>query len=572
MDEKGHSEEKAGGGGRLDRRNFLKVALGASGMALLAACAPSTTSSPTAAPAAPTAASGGAVATAAPGGAVATAAPAPAATSAPAANLGTGTIRLAIGIDPDTLDPIGQTTTTVQNMVDYVCEGLLSLGDDGKAHPALAESWQTSSDGLTYTFKLRQGVTFHDGAPFNADAVKLSWDRVLNKNNKVPLRSPMEVVQSVTPVDASTVQFKLSHPLPFFITAMVQTTYAIVSPNVAKAHPTDYDEEPVGTGPYMFKSRTKGSEVVFVRNDKYWGQKPYYQTVQFRIVPEAATRESLLLAGQAEIIILPPMSDISKLQANNQVKVLLAPGDRTIFMAINNSRPGPFKDPKFRQALNYAVDKAGIIKSVLFGAAEEMDAPMAPSLFGYCKAGSYAYDPNKAKQMLQAGGWSGTPIKMVYPTGRYLQDAAASQAIAGNLRDVGLNVDASTMDWPSYLATINVAPDKATTDMHMLGWAPGYLDGAQQMVQFEKRDWPPAGLATSYYNNPDTEALLLKAEQNTNEQERAQQYCQANKMIWSDAPWIFLWVQKFPIVYSAKVKGVGSKPIEEWSAIYAEPA
>jgi peptide/nickel transport system substrate-binding protein len=561
MEEKGSLETELTR--RLNRRTFLKAALGVTGTALLAACAPAQAPSPTAAPKPaapqPTAASGAPAA-------------APAPTAAPAVKVGTDTIRLVIGVDPDTLDPAGQTTTTIQNIVDYVNESLLSLGEDGKIHPALAESWEAAPDGKSYTFKLRQGVTFHDGTPFNAEAVKLSWDRLLSPDLKVPLRGLMTVIDSVTAVDPSTVRFNLKAPLPPFLAAMTASAYAIVSPNTAKNFPKTYNEEPVGTGPYMFKSRTKGSEVVLVRNEKYWGQKPYYQTVQFKIAPEAATRESLLLAGQADIIILPPISDIPKLQANNQVKVIMGQSDRTIYIAIDCTRDGPTKDKLFRQALNYAVDKEGIIKSILFGAGQVMDSPVASSLFGYSKCGPYPYDPNKAKEMLKQGGYSNVSLKMYYCTGRYLQDAAASQAIAGNLRDVGINVDASTMDWPTYLAAVDVPPEKATADMHMLGWAPMMLDAAQQMVQFQKSNWPPAGLATAHYTNPQVEDLLNKANENTNEKERAEQYAQANKIIWDDAPWIFLWVQNFPIVHSAKIKGVGSIATEKWSAIYAQPA
>ncbi|MBI3965744.1 MAG: ABC transporter substrate-binding protein [Chloroflexi bacterium] len=557
-------------GSRVDRRKFLKVTLGAGGALLVGACggdappAPAPKTNESLKPAAPAPATSGST--------PAAASAAPATAPATPAKVGTETIRIAIGVDPDTLEPVGQTTTTVQNIVDYMVESLVALGEDGRPRPALAESWEVSPDGKTYTFKLRQGVKFHDGATFNAEAVKLSFDRVINKDMKVPLRAPMDNVEAVTPVDANTVRFNLKTAFPPFIAAMTASQYGIVSPEVAKGNPTSYREEPIGTGPYQFKSRAKGSEVILVRNESYWGRKPYYQTVQFRVVPEAATRESLLLANQAEMIILPPISDIPRLQQNSQVKVVLAPSNRTIFIAIDTTRPGPVQDPKFRQALNYAVDKEGIIKSVMFGAAEAMDAPMSSQLFGYCKVGSYAYDPNKAKQILRDGGWTNVSLKMVHPSGRYVQDAQASQAIAGNLRDVGLNVETATSDWPTYLATINVPPDKATADIHLLGWAPGFLDAAQQMVQFKKSAWPPAGLATSHYTNPQVEDLLTKADQNQNEKERAEQYCQASQLIWNDAPWIFLWVQRFPIVYSAKVKGIGALATEKFSALYAEPA
>jgi len=556
MDESGSTETKLVH--RLARRAFLKAALGTGSVALLAAGAPAAPPSPTPVPAKPTEAPKLAAVTSSP-------------TVAPAAKVGTETIRIAIGIDPDTLEPVGSTTTTVDNIVDYMVESLVVLGEDGKPKPTLAESWDISPDGKTYTFKLRQGVTFHDGAAFDAEAVKLSWDRLLNPQIRMPSRSPMELVEAVTVVNPATVRFQLKNAFPPFVAAMTATRYGVVSPNHAKGFPTTYNQQPVGTGPYQYKSRTKGAEVVVVRNEKYWGPKPYYATVQFRIVPEAATRESLILANQAELIILPPIADIPKLQQNPQIKVLLAPSNRTVFIAIDNTRPGPGREVKFRQALNYAVDKEGIIKSILFGGAEAMDGVMSPMLFGYCRTGTYAYDPNKAKQMLKDGGWTNVSLKMLHPTGRYVQDAQVSQAIAGNLREVGINVETATMDWPTYLATIAVPPEKSTSDIHMLGWAPSVLDANQAMVQFKKSHWPPSGLATSHYYNPQVEELINKADQNVNEKERAEQYCQAAKIVWNECPWIFLWVQRFPIVYSAKLKNVGSLAIEKFWAIYAEP-
>jgi ABC-type transport system substrate-binding protein len=220
-------------------------------------------------------------------------------------------------------------------------------------------------------------------------------------------------------------------------------------------------------------------------NDKYWGKKPTYDTVVFRSVPEAATRESLLLAGQVDLIVLPPIADVPALQKNPAVKVLLAQSDRTIFISFNTSKP-LLNDVRIRQALNYAVDKKAIIQNVLFGAADAIDAPMASSLFGYCKAGSYEYNPAKAKQLLtEAGVKPGTKIPFHHPTGRYVQDKEAAQAVAGYLREVGIEPELQTMDWPSYIAIINAGPaEKTVHHLAYLGWAPAFLDAAQQVLQY----------------------------------------------------------------------------------------
>jgi peptide/nickel transport system substrate-binding protein len=484
-----------------------------------------------------------------------------------------GTFRIAVGVDLDTVDPIQMTTTTVANMVDYVAETLTSLGPDGKVSPWLAESWTISPDGTVYTFKLRKGVVFHDGTPFDAKAVKWNFDRLKDPSLRVPIRAPFPIKETEV-VDASTVKVTLTRPSAPFVSALSWITSAMVSPASADKDGNEYKNivHTVGTGPYVFKERKKGESFTVTINDKYWGKKPTYDTVVFRIVPEAATRESLILAGQVDLIVLPPIADVPALQKNSTLKVLLAPSDRTIFISLNTSKP-LLGDVRVRQALNYAVDKKAIIQNVLFGAADEMDAPMASSLFGYCKAGNYEYNPAKAKQLLtEAGVKAGTKVSFHHPTGRYVQDREASQAVAGYLREVGLEPELQTMDWPSYIAVINAGPaEKTVHQLAYLGWAPAFLDAAQQVLQYWSGYHPPAGLATSFYKNAKVDDWVVAADKESNQDKRKELYCDISKQVWADAPWLFLYVQRFPIVYSAKVTDVTSLPNEKFSAIYARP-
>ncbi len=493
-----------------------------------------------------------------------------ASTAAPAA---AATFRIAVGIDPDALDPVQMTTTTVGNMVDYVVETLTTIDTTGKVLPMLAESWTVSPDGTQYTFKLRKGVSFHDGTPFDAKAVKWNLDRLIDPAVRVPIRAPYPIAKTDV-VDAHTVRVTLKHPYAPFVGALSWTTSGLVSPAALDKEGNSYKayNHLVGTGPYVFKDRRKGEMITVEKNAKYWGRKPYYDTVVFRIVPEAATRESLLLADQVDLIILPPVADLQALSRNAAVKVLLAPSDRTIFIAVNTSKPG-LNDRRVRQALNYAVDKDAIIKNVLFGAADPMDAPMASSLFGHCKVGAYPHDPAKAKKLLaEAGVKPGTALQLIHPTGRYVQDKESTEAIAGFLREVGLEVSLQTMDWPSYIRTITTPVDKNTTQLHFLGWAPAFLDASQQVLQFLSTYAPPGGLETSFYKNPEVDRLIQAAERELNPTKRKELYCEMSKKVWEDAPWIFLWVQRFPIVHSAKVTDVSSLPNEKFYALYARPA
>jgi peptide/nickel transport system substrate-binding protein len=487
-------------------------------------------------------------------------------------------LTIAIGVDPDYLDPMRQQTTTIQNIVSMVVETFVRVDENGKYQPLLATSWQTASDGMSWTFTLKSGVKFSDGTAFTAAAVKANFERILTPENLCPLCGPFRNVQTIDAVDDTHVKLNLKTPIAPLLGLMTEVTFGFLAPStIAKGTDAYKDQEkPVGTGPYLYTGdRVKGDHVTLTRNDQYWGTKPSYKSQVFKIIPDATSREALIRSGGADVILLPPASDIPTLQKDPTLKVILAPGDRTIFLAFNQSSKGNplLQKPEVRQALNYAVNKDQIIKSVLFGAASPMDAPMASSLFGYCKTGPYPYDPGKAKQMLAAAGASNLSIKFIAPTGRYIQDFQAAQAIANDLSAAGVKVDGpKTSDWPSYLGTINVPPADSTVDLHLLGWAPGFLDASQAMTQFQSSQWPKKGLATSYYKNPEVDTLLAKAGSESNPADRQKDYCAASRLIWNDAPWIFLWVQTFPVVTTAKVKGVLTIPNESFYTVYASPA
>jgi len=493
----------------------------------------------------------------------------------------TAALTIAVGVDPDTLDPMRQTTTTVQNIVQMVVESLDRVDQDGKVQPNLATSWQESADALSWTFTLHGGIRFSDGALFDASAVKASVDRALEPASVCPLCLAMKSgVKSVDAVDADHVKFTMNQPLAadVFLGLLSQATFGIMSPRTIEKSSKAYaqQEVPVGTGPYVLQERVKGDHVTLRRNDDYWGRRPTYERQVFEVVPDAATREALVRSGEAQMVVLPPISDLPSLQKDPTVRTVLAPGDRVIFFAINtvDKQQPLLQRTDVRQALNFAINRDAIVKSTLFGAADPMTAPMAPSLFGYCQmTNPYRYDPDLARSMLQRAGASSLTISLIAPTGRYIQDYQAAQNVANDLRAIGVNVAGpKTMDWPSYLGTINVPSPRSTVDMHMLGWAPPFLDASQAMAMFDAGQQPPKGLATAYYDNPTVTSLIAKATVESNRDARAQQYCDAEKQVWNDAPWLFLWVQKYPIVYSAQVTGIGAMPNESFFTVYAQPA
>jgi len=176
--------------------------------------------------------------------------------------------------------------------------------------------------------------------------------------------------------------------------------------------------------------------------------------------------------------------------------------------------------------------------------------------------------------MLVEGGTPHLQLRFMHLTGRSMQETLAAQlaqAVAGNLRDVGVDTELIGSDWPTFLAAIAVAEDKGTAHMHLFNWAPTFLDASQQMTQFVRSSWPPQGLATSHYWNPKVELLVSQAARERDDQKRQDQYAGAQRAVWDDAPWIFLWSPSSVMVHSARLKGISMSASEKFSAAYAEP-
>jgi peptide/nickel transport system substrate-binding protein len=319
----------------------------------------------------------------------------------------------------------------------------------------------------------------------------------------------------------------------------------------------------------VLKEYVKGDHVTVVRNPTYWGTPPFYDEVQFLITPSDATRESLLLAGQVDIAVNPPLSDLPSLSNNSDVKVITAPDDRVLFIGINTTTKY-LDDPKVRQALNYAIDKDAIIKNVLMGYAQPVDSPMPSDFFGYCKGSpAYTYNPTLAKQLLQeAGVPNNWKLRFVSPTGRYPDDYQVSQAIAGYLQAVGIDAQLKTTDWGTYMSWITgVKPANSTTDLYFLGWSGGYEHGSVTMSMFQTGTFFNGG----FYSNPKLDALISAADAEQDPTKSADLYCQANQLVWSDAPWIFLYHGLYPVIQSTKIQGLIVLPSEKFDTSGVTP-
>ena len=481
-------------------------------------------------------------------------------------------LRIAVGIDADTLDPAQQTTTTVQNIVDYFFETLVDYdASKNEFVPRLATRWQISRDGLTYTLTLRRGVAFHDGTPFNAAAVKVTLERLIDPRVRVGIRFFYTPIKTVEAVDDLTVRVTLNKPSPSFLGGLSTTQAAIVSPAAVARAGDRWTAAPMGggTGPYIFKEWRRGDSILAERNNNYWGKKGQFEEVLFRVVPDAGTRLAQVLAGDVHMAMLPPAPDVKGLRRNARVTVVEAPSDRVIFL-IMNTQWGPFKDPRVRQAMNYAINKKALLASILFDLGTPVDSPCPSMMFGYQKVqeGGYAFNPIKAKQLLtEAGFKDGFEVNFFAPTGRYIQDFQFAQGVAAQLRNVNIRANLSTMDWPTYVGTITQPIDRTRVQMIVLGWAWPVLDCDGVLYgQFHSSQAPPAGLAPSFYKNDKVDQLLTQAQSEINPDKRKEIYKEAQTLIWNDAPWVFLWSQKWYVATVKNLESVKINPIEKWDA------
>lgn len=484
-------------------------------------------------------------------------------------------LNVAIQVDIDTFDHQGNTTIAVANLVDYMLETLVEVEEDGTIVPNLATDWEISDDGLKYTFYLRDDVTFSDGTPFNAEAVKFNIDRISDPDVEVADAYPYDQITKVEIPDDYTIIWYLDTPISSFLENMLQTNFSMVSPTFA-AKDTDLytaignTQGTVGTGPYVYEEFVIGDHLTVTKNENYWGEEPFYDEINFYVVPDAATRETMLLSGQVDVAVLPPITDVPALEANSDITVAQVPSNRFLYVAFNEDVE-LFQDPKVRQAFNYAVDKDAIIESVMFGAATKVDSPMPSMFFGYCPTGSYDYDPDKARELLaEAGIEEGTEVEFWAPTSRYVQDFQVAEAISGYLADVGIVAVPQTFEWSSYISgVLNTEENREDRpDMFMLGWGGTAYHASHTMYIYKT-----GGYFNGHnYSNPTVDELADAAVAAADREESADLYCQIGNIIWEDAPIIFLHTQAYTVAHKSSITGISGSADEKFSVVLAHPA
>ncbi|MEJ2165514.1 MAG: ABC transporter substrate-binding protein, partial [Desulfobacterales bacterium] len=350
----------------------------------------------------------------------------------------------------------------------------------------------------------------------------------------------------------------LKYPFAPFAPSLSQVLVSPISPAAIEKYGDDVRQHPVGAGPYVLKDWVKGDRLVMVRNENYYGPKPTVAQLTFRIVPESATREAMLRAGQIDICYKPLPSNLAALEADPNITVEMPLDTRVIFMGLN-CKKGVTANKLVRQAFNYAVDKKAIVKKILFNTAVPMEGPVSPINFGYHKMEhQYAYNPEKAKALLKTAGFDfSKTVHMRTPNGRYLFDKQVSEAIQAYLQAIGVKTELRTYDWPTYVAGLLKPIEETELEVFLLGWGPMVMDADMTLYgQFHSSVNPPRGLGAAHYSNPEFDKAIEASRLEQDPQKRLALLTKASEIVWDDCPWIWLHTEKFVLAYSSKIKGM----------------
>jgi len=450
------------------------------------------------------------------------------------------------------LDP-GETVSGDQYMLKYhIFNRLFTFTDKMDPVPDLVVKESVSKDGTTWTFDLRSGVKFHNGTPLNAEAVKYTIERLQKGTGNQ--KALYTMIKDVQVKGETRLVITTDGLFPALRNNLAHPDAGIVSPTADQKLGKLFGKQPVGAGPYKFSEWLTGDHITVVRNDQYYGQKPFYERIEFKFVTDATTRALMVDAGQADVALRLSPNDLPRLKANPLVKIDQVLG-RSIYFALNETKP-PFNDVRVRKAVNYAVDKQAICDRILFGAAKPSHS-LVEAVQGTINAGFYAYDPDRAKTLIREAGATGAKVILLSPTTRYLLDTEVSQAVAGYLRQAGLDVEVRAIgDWPSFIDTVR----RGEFNMHMLGWggSTGDPDNAFR-IQLHSNNagklWNAGG-----YRNPKVDRLIEEGSKEFNLSKRAKIYADIQKIVWDDAPWLFLYRLTIFIAHKSDIKDIHILP------------
>ncbi len=461
----------------------------------------------------------------------------------------------AVSAQPDQLDPHVTSAYPSFQVLENVYDTLVvPNAEDLTMEPSLATEWQTSEDQLTWTFTLREGVTFHDGSEFDSADVVYSYNRIIDEelNNSYRFAN----VTSVAADGPQSVVITVSKPTPNLLSLIGAFKGMAILPEGA-ADELDLTTEANGTGPFQLES-TGASNTVLTAYEDYWGGAPSIDGVEFRYITEPAAALTALRNGEVQWTDNVPAQQVSALGGDNEVELATTPSVDYWYMSMNYARP-PFDNPDVRRAIATAVDRAEVAEAARFEAARPNQTAIPKDSFFYNDYAPFDPDPDAARELLEGAGVQ-TPLTMgLMVTDEFPETVTAAQVIASQLGDIGIEVNIETLDFATWLDR----QSQGDFDAFMLGWL-GNIDPAD----FYEAQHVTNG-ASNYqkYSNPEVDRLLTAAATEVDQDARKQLYDQATQIIVDDVSYLYLYN---PDVVQAWAPGLSGYQIRADRAINFE--
>ncbi|MEP7182004.1 MAG: ABC transporter substrate-binding protein [Betaproteobacteria bacterium] len=445
-----------------------------------------------------------------------------AALTATAANLTIG-----LGTDVTALDPHYHNVTPNNNVAAHLFGYLVQRNEKSQPVPGLATEWRVV-DPLTWEFKLRKGVKFHDGSDFTAADVVASIERVPTvPNSPSPFTAYSKQIKEMIVVDPLTIRFRTATPYPLMPSDLTQV--AIVSKSAAKASTDDFNsgKAAIGTGPYKLVRYAKGDRIELVRNDAYWGGPTPWEKVTLRLLPQDASRVAALLSGDVQVIENVPTTDAAQLRKDKRLSMYRTVADRLIYLHMDSDRDvspfvtdksgkplakNPLKDPRVRKAISKAINRPAIVNKVMEGEAIASGQLVADFLFGATKnLRVEPFDPEGAKKLLAEAGYpDGFGLTIHAPNNRYVNDARIAQAVAQMLTRVGIDTKVVAMPSAAYFTQAT----ELKFSFMLLGWSTGTGEASSSLKALLMTYNRDKGFGTANrgrYSNAKVDALTEDA-------------------------------------------------------------
>ncbi|UPW00962.1 ABC transporter substrate-binding protein [Halorussus gelatinilyticus] len=439
---------------------------------------------------------------------------------------------------PTTLDPQNHRSTPTDNVVLHAYEGLLGRDQKGKVVQKLATNYERQEPGRV-RFQIREGVTFHNGDQLTPEDVAFSINRIVKKNVSIasPQADQLAGVTGAKVVDGQRAVDVMSEGINPIVFSLFATYCDIMQKSwVQERSKSEIAQQMNGTGPFKLEQYQSGVQVEFSRYEDYWRRPPAITTLTFRAAKESSTRVNQLLEGETDIIVNVPPQSISRVRNAGAARISAVPSTRIIYNAMKYNVE-PFSSPKFRRAMNYAVDLQSIIQNVLSGFADPTSQPTLEGFFGYNPQVSvYPHNKSKAEQLVEESGHAGASITLHTPVGRYLKDVEIAQAVANQIDQLS-NVSCSVKqrEFATLAGELTDGNIDTGPAFYLIGWGNATFDASQTIIPLLTSD----GALTSY-SNEKVDNLIDQAQSTGDSQKRDNLLRQANQILHDQAPWIYL--------------------------------